>query len=111
MFLRYLEYLLHLRNLPHIRVIDGIGTQHFHFFLRYKTALVAESLLCQILAATIPHCLLVQSALLFLPVSSNLRIFRFVNVRVDGGRSSAGVAHAVWIGVAHVHVYVAALGT
>ena len=39
------ENLLDLGDVPHIWIVDLFGVQLFHFFLRDKAALVAESLL------------------------------------------------------------------
>ena len=78
-----LEYLLNLGNLSHIRVVDLISVQLFHFFLRNKTALVAESLSGQILSATVSYSLLVDPVLLLKPIPSDLVVSHFVYIRID----------------------------
>ena len=78
-----LEYLLDLGNLSHIWVIDLVSVQLFHFFLRNKTALVAESLSGQILSATVSYSLLVDPVLLLKPIPSDLVVSHFVYIRID----------------------------
>ena len=107
MLLRDLEDVLHLGNVFRAWVIYNIGPEHLHFFLCYKTALIAEALLCEILAATVANRLLVEPALLFLPIATYLGIPGVINVRVDAGRPAAGDAHALRVGVRYVHVCIA----
>ena len=83
MLLGNLEYLLNLGNLSQVRVVDLVSVQLFHFFLRNKTALVAESLSGQILSATVSYSLLVDPVLLFEPIPSDLVVSHFVYIRID----------------------------
>ena len=83
MLLGNLEYLLNLGNLSQVRVVDLVSVQLFHFFLRNKTALVAESLSGQILSATVSYSLLVDPVLLLEPIPPDLVVSYFVYIRID----------------------------
>ena len=84
MLLGNLEYLLNLGNiLSNVRVVDLVSIQLFHFFLRNKTALVAESLSGQILSATVSYSLLVDPVLLLEPIPPDLVVSHFVYIRID----------------------------
>ena len=80
MLLRDLEDVLHLWNMFRAWVIYSIGPKELHFFLCYKTALIAEALLCEILAATVADGLLVESILLLLPIATYLGIPGVIHV-------------------------------
>lgn len=78
--LRNLEDMLDLWNVFGAWVIYSIWPEHLHFLLCYKTPLVAEALLGKVLAATVADGLLVEAALLFLPVAAYLGIPGVIHV-------------------------------
>lgn len=78
--LRDLEDMLDLWYVFGTWVIYSIWAEHLHFFLCYKTPLVAEALLGKVLAATVADGLLVEAVLLFLPVSAYLGIPSVIHV-------------------------------
>ena len=107
MLLRDLEDILDLWNVFGAWVIYSIWAEHLHFLLCYKTPLVAEALLGKVLAATVADGLLVEAALLFLPVAAYFGIPRVIDVRVDAGGSAARHAHALRVSIGYVHVCIA----
>lgn len=102
-----LEYMLDLWNVFGAWVIYSIWAEHLHFLLCYKTPLVAEALLGKVLAATVADGLLVETALLFLPVAAHFGIPGVIHVRVDAGGSAARHAHALRVSIRYVHVCIA----
>ena len=66
------EHLLDLGNVAHVGIVNLFRVQLLHLFFCNEAALVAESLLSQILAAVVPHFLASTSQLLFDPVVANL---------------------------------------
>jgi len=102
-----LKDVLHLWNVFRAWVIYNIGTEQLHFFLCYKTALIAEALLCEVLAATVADSLLVEAILLLEPISTYLGISGVIHVRVDGGGPATRDAHSLRVSIRYVHVFIA----
>lgn len=63
--------LLDLGDEAEVGVVDLLGVQLLHLLLRDEPALVAESLLRQILPTVVPHLLLGAADVLLLPVLLN----------------------------------------
>ena len=65
------ENLLDPGDVPHIRIVNLFRVEFFHLLFRNKAALVAESLLRQVLPTVVPHLLLGRTEVLFLPVGAD----------------------------------------
>ena len=65
------EQLLDLGDDLHVWVVDLIRIEFLHFLFGDEAALMAESLPRQVLAAVVPHFLLVASLQLLVPVLSD----------------------------------------
>ena len=67
------ENLLHLGHLLVVGIVDLVRVKSFHLLLCNKAALVAVSLLCQVLTTVVSHLLFGRAQLLLVPVVSDLQ--------------------------------------